>query len=327
MKNKVDSLKELFPSSMQQVDEILWTGKSKLEMLCSLQKLSESHITVKASGHMPDIGTQGIIWLPHFRIFPGVVCERTDQTFTVKFVALDDIMKKDLDYFIYSRKTGVEKPRPSFVARSFLRTIYEIEKRLKGIEHRTFSPQEFPWSLEFEKHYSTIRGEVENIFNHVEVGSIPQGLDNFPNAHSVLVAQQGKVESSAHQLLPTISRLVENVPSLANAELSILAPGAELRLHKAASRCFLRMHLGIIIPKGDVCLELEWERLEWQEGKVMIFDDFYPHRAWNKTDHTRVILMVDLFRPMPKWQEQFFRFAQRRVVPSIPKIPKEWLSW
>ncbi|KZN32604.1 hypothetical protein N480_25480 [Pseudoalteromonas luteoviolacea S2607] len=327
MKHKLDSIKELFPSSLQKVDKILWTGKSELERLCSLQDLSHSHVTVQANGNLPEIGTQGIIWFPYFRIFPGVVCARTETTFTVKFENLDSLMKKDLDYFLRARETGVEKPRPGVIARGLLRTVYEVEKRLPGIEHRTFSPEDFPWSLDFEKNYTAIRSEVDNIFSHVNVDSIPLGIDQVPNAHSVLVAQQGQVEPSAEKLLPTISRLVANVPLLANAELSILAPGAELRLHKAKSRCFLRMHLGIIIPKGDVCLELEWERLEWKEGKVMIFDDFYPHRAWNKTEHTRVILMVDLFRPMNKWQAKFFRFAQRRIVPSIPKIPEEWLSW
>lgn len=327
MQHKIGSLKELFPSSMQKVDEILWTGRSQLEMLCSLKELSESHIVLQANNNIPEVGTRGIIWLPYFRIFPAVICDRTETTFTAKFEELDAIMKKDLDYFLHSRKTGVEKKRPNFIIRSLVRAIYLTEQKLPDIERRTFPPEEFPWSLDFEKHSGSIRKEVENIFNNIEVESIPQGLDQFPKAHTVLVAQQGKVESNAKQLLPTISRLVANVPSLANAELSILAPGAELRLHKAANRCFLRMHLGVIIPEGDICLELEGERLEWKEGKVMIFDDFYPHTAWNRTEQTRVILMVDLFRPMHKWQERFFRFAQQRLIPSIPKIPDEWLNW
>jgi aspartyl/asparaginyl beta-hydroxylase (cupin superfamily) len=318
---------ELFPSSLQEVDEILWTGRSQLEMLCSLKELSESHIVLQANSNIPEVGTRGIFWLPHFRIFPAVICERTETTFTAKFEGLDAVMKKSLDFFLYSRKTGAKRKRPNIFKRSLIRAVYLTEQRLQDIERRTFSPKEFPWSLDFEKHSDSIRKEVENIFNNIDFESIPYALDRIPKARSVLVAQQGKVEPNAKQLLPAISRLVANVPSLANAELSVLAPGAELRLHKAGNRCFLRMHLGIIVPKGDVCLELEGERLEWKEGKVMIFDDFYPHTAWNRTEQTRVILMVDLFRPMHKWQERFMRFAQRRIIPSIPSIPDKWLSW
>ncbi|GLS26646.1 aspartyl/asparaginyl beta-hydroxylase domain-containing protein [Marinibactrum halimedae] len=320
-------LRELFPRSLQQVEEILWTAKSKLEMRCTLKSLSETQVVLEVENDVPEVGTPGIVWLPYFRIFPVVVTASTDHGFTAEFDGLDDVMKKSLDFFLESRETGTQQRRPGWVVRTLYKTVYSIEQRMKGIENRTFLPQDYPWSLDFENHYASIRREVDNIFNNVDVGSIPLGVDQFPKAHSVLVAQQGKVEEEAKQLLPTLAQVVGNVPSLANAELSILAPGAELRLHKSAFRCFLRMHLGIIIPKGDVCLELEGERLEWQEGKVMIFDDFYPHRAWNKTEHTRVILMVDLFRPMPKWQKYFLRFAQQYAIPRLPTIPKEWLSW
>lgn len=327
MQKKIESIKELFPVTMKDVSEILWTGRSKLEMLCSIKELSATHIVLQTNNDLPEVGTRGIVWLPYFRIFPAVISERTENTFTAQFEDLDAVMQKDLNYFLNARKTGVKKARPPFLVRSLVRIVYLIEQRLKDIERRTFAAEEFPWSLNFEKQYGSIRKEVEHIFKNVEVESIPQGLDRFPKAHSVLIAQQGKVEPNAQKLLPTISRLMEQVPSLANAELSILAPGAKLRVHKAANRCFLRMHLGVIVPEGDICLELEGERLQWKEGKVMIFDDFYPHTAWNKTDHTRVILMVDLFRPMSKWQEAIMRFAQRQLIPSIPKIPDEWLTW
>lgn len=327
MKNKTDSLKKLFPSSLQQVNEILWTGRSQLEMLCSLKDLTESHIVLQADSNIPEVDTRGIVWLPFFKIFPAVICDRTETTFTAKFEDLDASAEKSLKFFLSSRKTKAKLGRPNIIARSLLRAVYLIEQRLQDIECRTFSPEQFPWSLEFEKHSNAIHKEVENIFNNVAVDAIPLGIDQNPKTHSVLIAEQGKVESRAKQLFPTLSRVVGNVPSLANSELSILAPGAEIPLHKAAFRCFLRMHLGIIIPKGDVCLELEGEKLYWEEGKVMMFDDFYPHKAWNRTEQTRVILMVDLFRPMSKWQERFLRLVQRIAIPALPKIPDEWLTW
>jgi beta-hydroxylase len=275
---------------------------------------------------IPEVGTRGIVWLPHFKIFPVVVSERTEGDFTAKFEDLDSRSKKMLDFFVSSRESGAKIKRPNMILRAVYKAVYSIEQRMQDIERRTFSKDEFPWSKDFEKHFSSIRKEVDKIFDNVKVESVPLGIDRFPKAHSVLIAQQGKIELEAKQLLPTLSRVVANVPSLVNAELSVLAPGAELRLHKARFRCFLRMHLGIIIPKGDVCLELEGNRIEWQEGKVMLFDDFYPHTAWNRTEQTRVILMVDLLRPMPKWQEYFLRLVQRYEVPPQTKIPKEWLN-
>lgn len=312
---------------MCDVDEILWTGKSELEKICSIKELHETHIVLETDGSIPEMGVRGIVWLPFFRIFPAVISEVSGSTFTARFEDLDSVMKRDLDYFIDARKTKVKRNRPKLFIRALLRTVYLLEQRLSGIEHRTFPLQQFPWSLEFEKQYSSIHNEVMKLFNNVGVENIPLGPDQVPKFHAVNIAQQGKVDANAKKVFPITSQLVENVPSLANAQLSILAPGADLRMHKAASRCFLRMHLGIIIPKGDVCLELEGEKLKWKEGKVMIFDDFYHHRAWNKTEHTRVILMVDLFRPMPKWQELFFRFVQKKIIQPLQRIPNTWMSW
>lgn len=59
----------------------------------------------------------------------------------------------------------------------------------------------------------------------------------------------------------------------------------------------------------------------------MIFDDFYPHQAWNRTEQTRVILMVDSFRAMSKWQEYFFRLAQKFIAGPAERIQDDWMHW
>jgi beta-hydroxylase len=36
----------------------------------------------------------------------------------------------------------------------------------------------------------------------------------------------------------------------------------------------------------------------WQAGKSLIFDDTFPHQAWNDTEEIRVVLFLDVIRPM-----------------------------
>ena len=36
----------------------------------------------------------------------------------------------------------------------------------------------------------------------------------------------------------------------------------------------------------------------WAEGQSLVFDDTYEHEAWNDTDGTRVVLFVDVKRPL-----------------------------
>jgi beta-hydroxylase len=39
------------------------------------------------------------------------------------------------------------------------------------------------------------------------------------------------------------------------------------------------------------------ETRTWQEGKCMVFDDTVEHEAWNKSDQSRVVLIVDFKAP------------------------------
>jgi ornithine lipid ester-linked acyl 2-hydroxylase len=36
----------------------------------------------------------------------------------------------------------------------------------------------------------------------------------------------------------------------------------------------------------------------WEEGKAMLFDDSFSHEAWNYTDEIRVVLFLDIVRPL-----------------------------
>lgn len=36
---------------------------------------------------------------------------------------------------------------------------------------------------------------------------------------------------------------------------------------------------------------------EWQEGKVLIFDDSFEHEVWQDADSYRLIFIVDVWHP------------------------------
>ena len=49
----------------------------------------------------------------------------------------------------------------------------------------------------------------------------------------------------------------------------------------------------------------------------MIFDDTYNHEVWNDTDETRVVLFVDVLRPLPSpWSQ-----INRAIVKAIGYSP------
>ena len=47
----------------------------------------------------------------------------------------------------------------------------------------------------------------------------------------------------------------------------------------------------------NCALNVGGELHEWQEGRVVVFDDTYEHEAWNRSERTRVILIFDMWNP------------------------------
>eukprot|EP00028_Trichosphaerium_sp_Am-I-7-wt_P004465 CAMPEP_0168534258 /NCGR_PEP_ID=MMETSP0405-20121227/17756_1 /TAXON_ID=498012 /ORGANISM="Trichosphaerium sp, Strain Am-I-7 wt" /LENGTH=153 /DNA_ID=CAMNT_0008560857 /DNA_START=218 /DNA_END=679 /DNA_ORIENTATION=+ len=76
---------------------------------------------------------------------------------------------------------------------------------------------------------------------------------------------------------------------------SVLAPKSHIKPHVGYyqySEKILRAHLGVVVPDG-CALKVNQEIQGWEEGKCMVFDDTFTHEAWNKSDKTRAVLMVD----------------------------------
>lgn len=99
---------------------------------------------------------------------------------------------------------------------------------------------------------------------------------------------------------PETARLVESIPGMYTAFFSILSPGKHIPLHRGPYKGLLRCHLGLIVPQPEAnCwIEVGGVTRHWQEGKCLVFDDTYKHRVQNDTDGVRVVLFLDILRPM-----------------------------
>jgi ornithine lipid ester-linked acyl 2-hydroxylase len=103
-----------------------------------------------------------------------------------------------------------------------------------------------------------------------------------------------KYEISSNECMFTKKLIQEYIPNHGTAGFSVLGPGTELKPHTGVPSNYLRMHLGLKIPKGNLGLKSESHGLQiWEKGKAFYFDDRLMHEAWNKTNEERVILLVD----------------------------------
>ncbi len=99
---------------------------------------------------------------------------------------------------------------------------------------------------------------------------------------------------------------MREIPGMTTAMFSILSPRKHILDHRGPYKGVLRYHLGLIVPReAERCrIRVGEDIRHWEEGKSLIFDDTFNHEVWNDTDETRVVLFVDVLRPLPSpWSQ------------------------
>lgn len=170
---------------------------------------------------------------------------------------------------------------------------------------RFIDPEAFPWSRAFEGGWREIRAELDTLR---ERGGDVLPLAQVSPDHR-RVAGDGKWKSFVfeaygyhvprnRELCPRTSALLDAIPDLVLAMFSIMEPGTFVPLHKGVSKALINGHLALDIPDGDCGIEVGGERRTWEEGKLLLLDDTFPHRVWNNTDRDRVVLLIQVRRPV-----------------------------
>jgi aspartyl/asparaginyl beta-hydroxylase (cupin superfamily) len=110
---------------------------------------------------------------------------------------------------------------------------------------------------------------------------------------------------------PRTSELLDRVPGLFQAFFSILDGGKSIPAHEGPYRGYLRYHLGLIVPpENPPRIRIKDQFYTWREGEGVLFDDSWQHEVINQSTSDRVILIVDIRRPMPLVFSAFNRFVE-----------------
>jgi ornithine lipid ester-linked acyl 2-hydroxylase len=181
------------------------------------------------------------------------------------------------------------------------------EKYSKLGNRPVYDAGEFPWATGVEREWQAIRAELDNLLvrkeelpGFHEISSEVRSVSTDRGWRSFILAGYG-VKSEAIHACPRTWRLAQTIPGMKTAMFSIFEPGKHLKPHRGPYNGVLRLHLGLIVPDTPpqtVAIRVDNEICQWEEGKVLIFDDSYEHEAWNHSEQTRVVLFVDFVRPL-----------------------------
>lgn len=168
-----------------------------------------------------------------------------------------------------------------------------------------------PQLLEFDKNFPAIREELLGLL--AEKQSIPRYHDVDQMQYYI----SGKVEpekdwkvfylfamgekpAANRARCPQTAAILDRIPGLFQAFFSILDGGKSVPAHCGPYRGYLRYHLGLVVPEQDPpSIRIKDQHYTWQEGKSILFDDSWNHEVTNKSQSDRVVLIVDIRRPMP----------------------------
>lgn len=124
----------------------------------------------------------------------------------------------------------------------------------------------------------------------------------------------GPVKSAA-RLCPKTIELLQTIPSVKGAMFTMLPPGATLVRHRDPYAGSLRYHLGLITPNDDRCfIDVDGVQYSWRDGEPVMFDETYIHYAQNTTDVNRIVLFLDIKRPVTFAPVDWINRAFSRLV-------------
>jgi ornithine lipid ester-linked acyl 2-hydroxylase len=187
------------------------------------------------------------------------------------------------------------------------RVEYYIGQNSRVGDTPYIATEHFSWIPEIEAQWKLVRAELDILLEKVD--ELPNFQDISKDQYAVTTddgwktyffyAYGVKAENNCQQC-PETARIIESIPGLNLAFFSILMPHKEVPVHRGPYKGVIRMHLPLRVPHPatDCALSIGDDIRHWQEGKVILFDDTYPHEAWNHTDGIRAVLFLDFVRPM-----------------------------
>lgn len=212
--------------------------------------------------------------------------------------------------FVTDAAFAAKRKKPWYIkiGRKLLIKVDQVIKRNSLVpDSEFFDPARFDWVPTLEAGWPLIRAELD---------AVMRGHGQLPNLQDISEDQKHITQDSLWKIFyfygygcrsdencarcPETTRLIEAVPAMRTAFFSILSPGKHINAHRGPYKGVIRYHLGLMVPKSPGRCEIRVGNSYsgWQEGKSIMFDDTHSHEVWNDTGEMRVVLFMDVDRPM-----------------------------
>lgn len=193
-----------------------------------------------------------------------------------------------------------------------------------------------PWAKRLEASFAAIREEAIRVWTEgqrlqdfLELSDSAR-LEDYLRGDGVTPAweafffyRHGHRFDANHSLCPRTSEVLESIELCRIEEqapeicFSVLKPRSHIMPHYGVTNVRLVMHLPLLVPPDCALNLIDVGEHHWQEGKLMMFDDTFQHEAWNRSDETRIVLLMDCWNPHLTGVEQL---AVKQLIEMISRF-------
>lgn len=227
--------------------------------------------------------------------------------------------------------------------------LYLLGKRLRGridalitrssliSDDAILDPSTFPWTTALRDHWQAIRAEAEALLPRLE--AVPPLRAVSPDHRRIAQSDLWKsfflwgygyrMDDNCARC-PATAALVDRIPGLNSAFFSILLPGTHIKPHRGPTKGLVTCHLGLVVPAGDACrMQIEDRIVGWREGEWLVFDDTRRHEVRHHGDTPRIVLLVQVKRPLraPGKQLAALFLAGMRRSPFVQEAGRNMAAW
>ncbi|WP_158089948.1 aspartyl/asparaginyl beta-hydroxylase domain-containing protein [Mycobacterium europaeum] len=203
-----------------------------------------------------------------------------------------------------------------------------VPRRFSLVETTPFiDPTQFEWHEHITSEISKVQAELKTLLsapeiipNHQDIIETIASISNDDKWLSYFFYIYGQRFDKQCNECPDTARLLQNIPGMKTAFFSILSPGKTIPPHRGPYQGVMRYHLPLLVPQHGECgIRVGDQTASFHEGMALMFDDTYEHEVWNQTEETRVVLFLDIMRPM-KFPFNKFNSAMMALMGKSPVV-------
>ncbi|MBP6952639.1 MAG: aspartyl/asparaginyl beta-hydroxylase domain-containing protein [Alphaproteobacteria bacterium] len=169
------------------------------------------------------------------------------------------------------------------------------------------APQDYAWVKLLEKNFEEIKKEALKVFEENLMNAHPENDDlaGYGVWNTFFFYKNGAKYLKNHEKCPFTSSVLSKIVGVdiaGRTYFSAMPSGIHIKSHCGPHNFKLRTHLGIITPPEAVIRVANITK-PWVQEKCIVFDDSFEHEVWNRSENTRIVLIVDVWNPCLSLEE------------------------